>query len=180
MKTSILAAGAALLALSAFDAAAQEPKGSFPLLSGNYLLQNTTVCQPALNVTYNGQGLVTGVNLVPANDASSSTTGLFTATQGNTKGTGSITLSATSGSGDPIIVTSSNGGEEGQVLGVGSGGDTITFKQTATTLSLTDSGGTSTYTVYYGNVVNKDVGSAVFSGLDYKGCANSGSVTQVK
>lgn len=118
------------------------------------------------------------MTLVPANDASSTTTGEFTATQSQ-KGSGSITLSATSGSGDPIVVTGANG-TSGTILGVGAGSDAVTFKQTATTFSLTDSNGTSTYNIYYGTAVGKDVGNAVFSGLDYKGCAQSGSVSLVQ
>jgi hypothetical protein len=158
---------------------ARQPGSSYPLLSGTYLLQSTTVCQPSLSVTYNNQGLVTGVNLVEAGDAGNTTTGQFTATQGKPKGTGSISLAATSASGDPIIVTSVNG-EQGTVLGVGTGADNVTFKQTATTLALTDPGGTSTFNIYYGTAVGKNLGYAVFSGLDYKGCAESGNATLVQ
>ena len=179
MRKIIIAASAALLSLGVTAQAGEQAGSKYPLLSGTYLFQSTTICQPTLSVTNNGQGQITSVTLVPANDASSTTTGKFTATQGTPKGTGSISLSATSGSGDPIVVTGANG-ESGTSLGVGTGSETVTFKQTATTFSLTDSNGTSTYNIYYGTATGKDVGTAVFSGLDYKGCAESGSVSLVQ
>lgn len=183
VRKSLIAASAALslFPLSAPGASVdQQPKKSFPLISGNYLISLNKVCQPSLNVTYgniSGTTVVTNVTFSEATSSSGLTSGRVVATQGQTKGSGTFALTSTESEGDPVVVDNSDGGEQGTILGAGNDKGSVPFVQTATTLSITDNHGTSTYTIYYGLAKNGVAESAVFGGIDDVGCMEVGSVS---
>ncbi len=182
MTKSVFAAAAALLfiPLSAPGASAGQAPGTFPLISGSYLISVSRVCQPVLNVSYtnlNGVNVVTGVglsSLTPSNVFS----GHLSAT--NTNGSGTFAFNDTGAQSDPIIVQDNQGGEWGTILQSGKGSGTVNFTQTSKTLSIPDNSGTSIYNIYYGLVKNGIAVSAVFAGLDDRGCMESGSIAQAK
>ncbi len=168
--TSLLCPFAALGASNVFP-------GTLPLISGKYLISNTRVCQPTVSVTYSnvsGTNVVTGVSM-GSPSSSQLTGGQLSAT--NTNGSGTFAGTLTQSQGDPIIVEDNNGGEWGQILGAGTGKGSVTFTQTAKTLAITDQGGTSTFDIYYGPAKKGVAQSAVFAGLDYKGCMEVGSLS---
>jgi hypothetical protein len=172
-----IATTASLLCPVAALGAPFQPAKSFPLISGQYVLSETRACQPTLNVTYSnigGNNVVTGVSMSSPSSGQLSGGEL---TAANTNGSGTLTITLTQSQGDPIIVEDSNGGEWGTILGAGTSKGTVTFVQTAKTIALTDSSGTSTFQVYYGAARKGIAQSAAFAGLDDKGCMQAGSLS---
>jgi hypothetical protein len=179
MSKIFLAAGVAAslvpaLALSA-PFATQAPS-SLPLLSGTYVATIHQFCQPKETVTYSNQGVVENVVLSAVDDELESGTMAFV--QGANPGTGTVKLSITSVGGSPFLVKNSGeSGSSGVKLQMNTGSVSSTFKQTASTIAITESSGTSTYNVYYGKVSGGIVQHAVFAGIDDKGCASQGSIS---
>jgi len=182
MRKSVLAASAALVVLCVLGAGASAREGakSFPLISGNYLVTINRVCQPTVTVTYgsnNGNTFVSHVSM-DSNSSGGLTAASMTAT--NSNGSGTFTFTQTESDGDPIIVEDNQGGEFGNPLTASSGEGSVTFTQTATTIVITDQSGPSTYNIYYGMAKNGVVESAIFGGIDDKGCMQLGQVTEAK
>jgi hypothetical protein len=176
-----LAVGAALVLvpLTALGAPLdRQPGKSFPLILGSYAISLTRACQPSLQVAYSnigGHNVVTGVSMI-SGAPNTLSAGSLSAT--NSKGSGSLTGTVTQAQGDPIVVQDNLGGEWGTLLSGGAGSGSVTFVQTATTLSITDTDGTSTYNIYYGPAKKGNAVNAVFGGIDIKGCMDVGSITR--
>lgn len=192
MLRSILAAGAALVPLSVqasdlpFPLPPMYPSftspqttSSLPLLSGTYVFSLRTFCQPHLTVTYNtkstvGSNIVSQITLSSPGDSLQEGTLKFV--QSSKAGSGTVTITSIDAFGSPFLVENSGvSGSAGTPLEKKANNGSTTFTQTATTIALKDSSGTSTYNVYYGNILNGVVQVAVFGGIDDTGCAEQGT-----
>ena len=181
MSRSLYAAVAAVALSSTLSFAApfaSQPATSstVPEVSGTYVITIHKFCQNKLTVTYKS-GDVESIAYSGSDENLSA--GKIVFKQGSKAGAGTAELTGTTLSGSQFLVkqAGSSSGTLGDPLSENTGSDKITFSQTATTISITDSSGTSKYNIYYGKVTSGIVQHAVFAGIDVKGCGEQGIIT---
>jgi len=188
MRKSITNSIAALLILSPLLASAP---GAFaaapPLLSGGYVYTSNKFCQITVIAKYGTSPNIKNSPFVAnlTTSSGSNTVGLGAGTikftPGKT-GSGSATISGFQATGSAILLSStgsgiSGGGIDGAPLASETDTGSTTYAQTATTVSIKEDGGTSTFHIYYGKVLTGIVQNAVFAGVDAKGCAEQYTLT---
>jgi hypothetical protein len=188
MRKSITNSIAVLLVLSPLLASAP---GAFaaapPLLSGNYVYTSNKFCQITVIAKYGTSPNVKNTPFVASliTSGGSNTVGLGAGsikfTPGNT-GSGSATINGFGANGSAILLSSTGsgiggGGIDGAPLATEAESGTTTYTQTATTVSIKEDGGTSTFHIYYGKVLTGIVQNVVFAGVDAKGCVEQYTLT---
>ena len=187
MKKSIIVAGVALSLMSSLASAAPFPSANakaVPLASGSYIYSEHKFCPLTLRVHYStptgGGGNYADTSSLNFNQSNAVEAGAADFVQGSTKGSGTLTLSgATHIEGTAFVLnnTGNETGSQGEPLTQEQENGTIGFSQTATTLTLQDSGSkSSTYNIYYGKSINGIAQAATWSGIDDKGCAETGTI----
>jgi len=188
MRKTTTAGIAALLVLSPLLAL---PPCAFaaapPLLSGSYLYTSNKFCQLSVIAKY---GTSTAIKNSPfvaeiSTGAGSNTVGLGAGTikfAPGAAGSGTATINGFQADGSAILLSETGsgigaGGVDGAPLATEMESGSTSFTQTATTVSIKEQGGTSTFQIYYGKVSGGIVQNAVFAGVDAKGCAEQYTVT---
>jgi hypothetical protein len=179
MLKSAYAAGAAVVVFSTLAIAAPfatpDSSSSVPLLSGTYIIAEQTFCQESMVATEKS-GAVSTIKVTGDDDGLSAGTVKFK--QGSTTGAGTLSITQTTVGGTPLLASGSGTtGDAGDTLKESTGTIGTTFKQTATTFSFVDGSKTNSFKVYYGKVSSGVAQSAVFVGIDDKGCAQQGTLT---
>lgn len=181
MLKTIGTMGALLLPFAGMPAA----YAAVPLLSGAYLYSKSQFCPMPITVQYakpssNAGTFVTQVFAGNGPNSVKLGGGTFTFVQGGTVGSGTASINGTVAYASPVVLTETGAGV------TGTGGQTIQskaetgsapFSQTATTLTLKTSDGTQNFQVYYGKAAASIAQTAVFVGIDTKGCAEQYTLT---
>ena len=181
MLKTIGTMGAVLFPLAAAPAAS----AAVPLLSGAYLYTKNQLCPMPITVHYATPSSVSGpfVNQVGTGNGPNSIKlggGTFSFAQGSTAGSGTASIKGTTAYASPVVLTETGAGvtgTDGQTIQSKSETGSAPFSQTATTLTLKTTDGTQNFNVYYGKVAAGIAQSAVFVGVDSKGCAEQYSLT---
>jgi hypothetical protein len=187
MLKFIVATGMALSLMPSLAGAAPFPSArakAVPLLSGSYIYSENRICPLTLVIHYstpnNAGGNYADSSSLNSNASNAVEAGTIDFVQGSTKGSGNATLSAAthiSGTAFTLHATGNESGTQGQTLAQTTESGTIAFSQTAKILTLQDDGSkSSTYNIYYGKMAGGIAQAATWSGIDDKGCADTGTV----
>jgi hypothetical protein len=171
--------GAVLLPIAAAPAAV-------PLLSGTYIYTSQKFCQMGVTVTYSKATSTSGPFVKQVDTPANGPSNTISLDAGTLKfvqtaaGSGSVTQNGFQGTGSPVLLTETGSGisgTDGAPLQTQTKSASTTFSQTATTLSIKDTGGTTAYNIYYGKIAGGVVQNAVFAGLGSNGCVQQYSMT---
>ena len=187
MRKSITNGITALLILSPLLASAPSAFAATPLLSGSYVYTSSKFCQITVIANYSSSTAIKNspfINQITTGTGSNTEAlgaGSIKFTPGKT-GSGSATINGFGADGSGILLKStgsgiSGGGTDGSPLATETDSGTTTYTQTATTVSIKENGGTSTFHIYYGKVLSGIVQNVVFAGVDAKGCAEQYTLT---
>lgn len=178
MSKYIFPAGLSVVLFSTLTFAAPFPNSRVavvPLLSGTYLIASSDFCQESMVATEKS-GAVSTINVTGNDDALSAGTVKFK--QGSKADAGTLTITQTTVGGTPLLASGSGTtGDAGDTLKESTGTVKTTFEQTATTFSFADGSKTNNFNIFYGKVSGGVAQSAVFVGIDDKGCAQQGTLT---
>ena len=172
MAKSVLVAGAFLTFTMAVPANA-----GFPLLSGAYLAQMNTVCQPTLVAT-TASGAVKGVSVNTVGHTAFSV-GTITFTQSATAGSGTASVSELTMAGDSVLVATRGGGTSGTPVASSTTSGSSPFTQNATIFTFIGAAGKVAYSISYGPAVSgvAQYAVAVANKLDGDQCATNITLT---
>jgi hypothetical protein len=156
-----------------------------PLLSGSYVYTSNKFCQITVIAKY---GTSTAIKNTPFVDQISTGTGSNTESFGagaikfvqSATGKGTATINGFQASGSAILLSSTGSGTsgvDGAPMATKTESGSASFTQTATTVSIKEDGGTSTFHIYYSKVLSGIAQNAVFAGVDAKGCAEQYTLT---
>jgi hypothetical protein len=156
-----------------------------PLLSGSYVYTSNKFCQITVTAKY---APLSATNSTPF--VKQLSTGAGSNTEGfgagaikfvqSAAGKGTATINGFQASGSAILLSSTGGGTsgvDGAPMAAETESGSASFTQTATTVSIKEDGGTSTFHIYYGKVSAGIAQNAVFAGVDAKGCAEQYTLT---
>jgi hypothetical protein len=184
MLKYVFAASASLSAFVPLAALA----ASAPLLSGSYVYTNQKFCQMNVTVTYGTSPSISGSPFVrqvitPAGGSNTIALGAGTLKFTQTAaGAGSVSINGFQADGSPILLKETgsgigSGGTDGAPLESETETGSSTFTQTATALTIRESGKASKFHIFYGKVAGGVAQSATFAGIDAKGCGEQYSLT---
>ena len=167
MSKIYMAALAAALLSSAADA-------TTPVLSGNYTVSYRRMCQPTLNVDFNGSGLVDATNLSSSSDSQQT---ILSADFNPKKGKVKITGFQDAGTVFLLQTTGSQNTNQGDPLNEQAQSDTNSYSNTDTTFTV----GGEAYNAIYGQIDKKGVAhTVIFLGVtnhDGAACSEQGEIT---
>jgi hypothetical protein len=155
-----------------------------PLLSGSYLYTSHKFCQMSVIAKYGTSSAIKNSPFVAeiSTGAGSNTVGLGAGAITFVPGKGTATINGFQADGSVILLSETGsgiggGGVDGAPLAAATESGSTTFTQAATTVSIKEVGGTSTFHIYYGKVSGGIAQNAVFVGINAKGCAEQYTVT---
>jgi hypothetical protein len=170
----ILAAAALSWSTAAMSQTAATPTP--PHLSGVYAMEFTSICQGSLGTSQNGNGQVS-VTYQSQDTSQHLATATFAPSKTDPT-SGNLSLNGNKVAGSPLIVTGTGGQSGGNPFAAGTESQTIPYKLTSTTFSITipTNSGTANvnYNAVHGAVPSGIIQSFMFGGIDNDGCMTNG------